>query len=125
MPAYDDIIQGSSGLTSLLPRADGRPEPRYLPTAIADKVAGLHAAQATLAALFHRARTGQGQRVEVPMFEAITAFTLLEHLGAGVFPDVQRRPLAALLRDDRPAERLRGRTAQHRVAEAEEPRASL
>jgi crotonobetainyl-CoA:carnitine CoA-transferase CaiB-like acyl-CoA transferase len=91
LPAYDDIIQGSSGLTSLLPRADGRPEPRYLPTAVADKVAGLHAAQATLAALFHKARTGEGQRVEVPMFEAVTSFALIEHIGAGVFPDVPRK----------------------------------
>lgn len=86
LPAYDDIIQGSSGLTSLLPRADGRPEPRYLPTAVADKVAGLHAVNATLAALFHKARTGKGQHVEVPMFEAVTAFALVEHIGAGVFP---------------------------------------
>jgi crotonobetainyl-CoA:carnitine CoA-transferase CaiB-like acyl-CoA transferase len=91
LPAYDDIIQGSTGIASLLPLVDDRPEPRYLPMAIADKVAGLYALQATLAALVHKLRTGEGQQVEVPMFEAVTAFNLLEHLGAGVFADLPRK----------------------------------
>jgi crotonobetainyl-CoA:carnitine CoA-transferase CaiB-like acyl-CoA transferase len=85
LPAYDDIIQGSSGIASLLPRVDGNPAPRYLPTAIADKVAGLYAMQGVLGAIVHKLRTGQGQYVEAPMFEAVTAFTLLEHLGSRVF----------------------------------------
>lgn len=87
LPAYDDVIQGASGIASLLSRVDGRPEPRYVPMAVADKVAGLYALQATLAALIHKLRFGEGQHVEVPMFEAVTAFTLLEHLGGGTFPD--------------------------------------
>jgi crotonobetainyl-CoA:carnitine CoA-transferase CaiB-like acyl-CoA transferase len=87
LPAYDDVIQGASGIASLLSRVDGRPEPRYMPMAVADKVAGLYALQATLAALVHKLRFGEGQHVEVPMFEAVTAFTLLEHLGGGTFPD--------------------------------------
>jgi crotonobetainyl-CoA:carnitine CoA-transferase CaiB-like acyl-CoA transferase len=87
LPAYDDIIQGASGIASLLSRVDGRPEPRYLPLALADKVGGFYALQATLAAIVHKLRFGQGQRVEVPMFEAVTAFNLLEHLGGAVFPD--------------------------------------
>jgi crotonobetainyl-CoA:carnitine CoA-transferase CaiB-like acyl-CoA transferase len=91
LPAYDDIIQGGSGLASLLTRVDGRPEPRYLPTAVADKTAGLYALQATLAAIIHKLRFGRGQHVEVPMFEAVTAYTLIEHLGAGVFPDLPRK----------------------------------
>jgi crotonobetainyl-CoA:carnitine CoA-transferase CaiB-like acyl-CoA transferase len=89
--AYDDIIQGSSGIAALLPMADGRKEPRYVPMAIADKVAGLYAAEATLAAIIHKLRFGRGQFVEVPMFEAVTEFTLLEHMGQGVFPDVPRK----------------------------------
>jgi crotonobetainyl-CoA:carnitine CoA-transferase CaiB-like acyl-CoA transferase len=89
--AYDDIIQGSSGIAALLPLVDGRTEPRYMPMAIADKVAGLYALQATLAAIVHKLRYGAGQFVEVPMFEAVTAFTLLEHLGAGIFPDLPRK----------------------------------
>jgi crotonobetainyl-CoA:carnitine CoA-transferase CaiB-like acyl-CoA transferase len=87
LPAYDDIIQGASGIASLLSRVDGRPEPRYLPLALADKVGGLYALQATLAAIVHKLRFGRGQQIEVPLFEAVTAFNLLEHLGGAVFPD--------------------------------------
>lgn len=83
--AYDDVIQAASGVTTLLPRVDGNPNPRYLPMAIADKVSGLHAAYAVLAAIIHRLRTGEGQHVEVPMFEAMTSFTLLEHLAGKTF----------------------------------------
>ncbi|MDJ0978349.1 MAG: CoA transferase [Erythrobacter sp.] len=85
LQAYDDVIQAASGATTLLPRADGHSRPRYLPSLIADKVAGLHAAHATLAAIVHRLRTGRGQLVEVPMFEAFTSFMLKEHLDAMTF----------------------------------------
>ncbi|HPE48693.1 MAG TPA: CoA transferase [Hyphomonas sp.] len=78
-PAYDDLIQGLSGATSLLPRVDGNERPRFIPTAFADKVSGLHAVYATLAALRQRDRTGEAVHVEVPMFECITGFLLEEH----------------------------------------------
>jgi len=87
LPAYDDIVQGASGIASLLSRVDGRPDPRYLPLALADKVGGFYALQATLAAIVHKLRFGKGQMVEVPLFEATTAFNLLEHLGGAVFID--------------------------------------
>jgi crotonobetainyl-CoA:carnitine CoA-transferase CaiB-like acyl-CoA transferase len=88
--AYDDVIQAASGTTSLLGRVDGDPRPRYLHSLIADKVAGLHAVYATLAAVIHRLRTGEGQRVEVPMFEAFTSFMLKEHLyGATLSPQLE------------------------------------
>ena len=80
LQAYDDVIQAASGATSLLPRVDGNDRPRYLPSLIADKVAGHYGAQAVLAALVHRLRTGEGQAVEVPMLECFTAFMLTEHL---------------------------------------------
>lgn len=80
LPAYDDVIQAASGATTLMGRVDGNPRPRYIPSLIADKVAGLHAAYATMAAVVHRLRTGEGQHVEVPMFEAFSNFTLKEHL---------------------------------------------
>ncbi|QUM70939.1 CaiB/BaiF CoA transferase family protein [Sphingopyxis granuli] len=80
LQAYDDVIQAASGTTSLLPRVDGNPRPRYIPSLIADKVAGQFGAQAILAALVHKLRTGEGQHVEVPMFECFTAFMLTEHL---------------------------------------------
>lgn len=74
-PAFDDIIQAACGLASL-----GREVPDYLPTLIADKTAGMALANAVLAALFHRERTGEGQYVEVPMFETMVAFVMAEHL---------------------------------------------
>lgn len=79
-PAYDDLIQSASGLADVLPRTDGNNTPRILPTLVADKVSGLFMSQAITAALLHRARTGEGQFVEVPMLECVTSFLLVEHL---------------------------------------------
>ena len=84
-PAYDDLIQAASGAADLLTRADGLEEPRYLPTAMADKVSGLFMAQAIMAALYNRERTGEGQHVEVPMLECVTSFNLAEHLYGHVY----------------------------------------
>lgn len=84
-PAYDDLIQGLSGLTSLLPRVDGQEQPRFVPMAVADKVSGLHAVYATLAALRHRDRTGEAVHVEVPMLECVTHFLLEEHMFGAAF----------------------------------------
>ena len=85
LQAYDDVIQAATGTATLLPRVDGNPRPRYLPSLIADKVAGLHAAYGAMAAIVHKQRTGEGQRVEVPMFEVFSSFMLLEHLGGQTF----------------------------------------
>jgi crotonobetainyl-CoA:carnitine CoA-transferase CaiB-like acyl-CoA transferase len=84
-PAYDDLVQSASGLADLLPRTDGDPRPRLLPSLIADKVSGLFMANAITAALFHRQRTGQGQFVEVPMLECVTSFNLAEHFFGHVY----------------------------------------
>lgn len=80
LQAYDDVIQTASGMTSMQSLVDGDPRPRYVPSAIADKVAGLHAAYALLAAYIHRLKTGEGQFVEVAMFETFVHFLLQEHL---------------------------------------------
>jgi crotonobetainyl-CoA:carnitine CoA-transferase CaiB-like acyl-CoA transferase len=87
LTAYDDVIQAASGVASLIPRVDGSAAPRYFPMAIADKVSGLHAAYATLGALVHKLRTGEGQHVEVPMLESVVSFTLVEHLAGRTFGD--------------------------------------
>ena len=80
MPAYDDVIQAATGTTNLLSRVDGNPTPRFLPSLVADKVSGLYGAYAVLAAVIHKLRFGEGQFVEVPMFEAFTHFMMQEHL---------------------------------------------
>jgi crotonobetainyl-CoA:carnitine CoA-transferase CaiB-like acyl-CoA transferase len=85
LQAYDDIIQAASGLAQLLPMADGNPQPRFMPAAIADKVSGLHAVYGVLAAIIHKLRTGEGQFVEVPMFESMVSFNMLEHLCDNTF----------------------------------------
>jgi crotonobetainyl-CoA:carnitine CoA-transferase CaiB-like acyl-CoA transferase len=82
-PAYDDVIQAASGVAMLQSFVAG--EPRYVPTVMADKITALQVAFAALAALSHRDRTGEGQYVEIPMFETLTAFNLLEHLWGQTF----------------------------------------
>jgi crotonobetainyl-CoA:carnitine CoA-transferase CaiB-like acyl-CoA transferase len=78
-PAYDTIIQGLAGVADCNRRAAG--EPRYVPMVFADHVVGLIATQCVIAALFARERTGEGQAIEVPMFENVAAFVLAEHMG--------------------------------------------
>ncbi|WP_214367484.1 CaiB/BaiF CoA transferase family protein [Pseudonocardia sp. H11422] len=82
MPAYDDVIQAASGLAASQ-GADGSPE--YVRTVVADKVAALMALGAINAALYHRAATGVGQAVEVPMLETLIGFTMLEQQGGYVY----------------------------------------
>jgi crotonobetainyl-CoA:carnitine CoA-transferase CaiB-like acyl-CoA transferase len=82
-PAYDDIIQSLSGLAMLQEVVGG--EPRYMPAIFADKTAAIHAAYATVLALFHRERTGEGQKVDVSMFETMVSFNMAEHLWGMTF----------------------------------------
>jgi crotonobetainyl-CoA:carnitine CoA-transferase CaiB-like acyl-CoA transferase len=89
-PAYDDIIQALSGLSHL--NRDDTGAPRFLPTIIADKVVGVHLAYAVAVGLAHRFKTGEGCAIEVPMFETVVAFLLVEHLSGHTF----RPPLASL-----------------------------
>ena len=71
-PAYDIIVQAMSGLME----ATGEPEgpPTMVGEAVSDVIAGLFASWATLAALLQQRRTGQGQHVDVAMFDATLAF---------------------------------------------------
>jgi crotonobetainyl-CoA:carnitine CoA-transferase CaiB-like acyl-CoA transferase len=77
-PAYDDVIQGQSGVAALMSEIAG--EPRYAPTILADKTTALALVGAISAALYAREKTGRGQFVEVPMFESMVSFLLAEHL---------------------------------------------
>ena len=81
-PAFDDVIQAASAVPDVMSLA-GLPA-ALAPMLLADKVCGLVLAYAILAALFHRERTGQGQRVEVPMSDAMRAFVLAEHGGSAI-----------------------------------------
>jgi crotonobetainyl-CoA:carnitine CoA-transferase CaiB-like acyl-CoA transferase len=81
--AYDDLIQSASGIAMLFSRLGE--EPRYLPTLIADKTAGLAVVYSVTAALYHREKTGQGQELEVPMFETLVSYVMAEHLFGWAF----------------------------------------
>jgi crotonobetainyl-CoA:carnitine CoA-transferase CaiB-like acyl-CoA transferase len=83
-PAYDDLIQGMAALPSVFADA-GADRPRYVPTAIADRVTGLATVNAVTAALYCRERTGKGQAVEVPMFETLTQMVLGDHMCGRTF----------------------------------------
>ena len=112
-PAFDDIIQAACGVPDVLRRAGGRPG--LMPTLLADKVSGLVLAYSIIAALFHRARTGEGQKVEVPMADAMLAFLLVEH-GSGAIPRPARGRPGTSASSPRCAGRCRPRTAGSRCS---------
>jgi crotonobetainyl-CoA:carnitine CoA-transferase CaiB-like acyl-CoA transferase len=100
-PAYDDLIQGATGLPALSART-GDGTPRYVPNAVVDRVVGLTAVGAILASLVHRDRTGQGQRVDIPMFETMAGFVMGDHLGGLTYePPLDRGGYARHLSPDR------------------------
>ena len=82
-PAYDDTIQAECGIPHLQGLMTGQPD--FMATIIADKVAGLTALYATMMALYHKERTGEGQEVEVGMFETMASFMLVEHASGKLF----------------------------------------
>jgi len=82
-PAYDDLIQAAAAIPMLLQRSTG--QPRFIPMAAIDRIVGSAAANALLAGLLARARTGIGQMIEVPMFETIAQFVLSEHMQGQTF----------------------------------------
>ncbi|MBC8134061.1 MAG: CoA transferase [Deltaproteobacteria bacterium] len=83
LTAYDDTIQAECGLPMVQQMLTG--EVNYVGTVLADKVTALTALYATTMALFHRARTGEGQEVEVSMFETMASFMLVEHANGAMF----------------------------------------
>jgi len=83
-PAYDDLIQGATAIPTLGVRA-GAMEPRYVPSAMVDRIVGMSAATAVSAGLFHRGQTGKGQAIDVPMFETMAQFVLGDHMGGHTF----------------------------------------
>ncbi|WP_306155115.1 CaiB/BaiF CoA-transferase family protein [Roseovarius sp. MMSF_3281] len=82
-PAYDDLIQGGSCIAHSFVRAGGKPA--YVPAAIADRIVGISAINAILAAVIERSRSGIGQKVEVPMFETMVSMVMSDHMGGLTF----------------------------------------
>jgi crotonobetainyl-CoA:carnitine CoA-transferase CaiB-like acyl-CoA transferase len=99
-PAFDDIIQGGSGLVALEMATAG--DARFVPTLIGDKTVGLTMVYAVMAALLQRVHTGRGQAVEVPMLETMSAFVMAEHMGGLTFePPLGPPGYARMLAPDR------------------------
>ena len=88
--ALDDSIQAASGIAMLNDAVLG--EPRYLPTVVADKTTAITVVYGVLAALFHRERTGEGQELEVPMFETMVNWVMAEHLWGMTFDPPKGKP---------------------------------
>ncbi len=107
-PAYDPIIQSLSGVAGTFDRAIG--EPRFVPMVMTDHITGLVAAQSIGFALFRREKTGQGEAIEVPMFETMASFVTSEHLGAATFdpPEGPTGDARLLSADYRPLPTLDG-----------------
>ena len=68
-PAYDQIIQGLSGVMAI--NGDQRLNPLRAGFPVCDTVGGLNAAFAIMAALYHRERTGEGQFIDIAMLDSI------------------------------------------------------
>lgn len=82
-PAYDDIIQAASGLSDVYRKSLGRPQ--YAPYVVADKVCALSMVYSGLAAIHRRHVTGLGQWVDVPMFDVMSDFNMVEQLNDYAF----------------------------------------
>jgi crotonobetainyl-CoA:carnitine CoA-transferase CaiB-like acyl-CoA transferase len=87
-PAFDDIIQAMCGVSAL--EGHNHPDgPKYVKTIFADKTVGFAIAYSVAMALYERERSGRGQAIEVPMFETMVSYTLIEHLAGATFYPAQ------------------------------------
>ena len=66
-PGYDLVIQGESGLMAL--NGEANTPPLKFGVAVVDLMTGMYAAQAVLAALFQRTRTGKGRHIEMALYD--------------------------------------------------------
>ncbi len=88
---YDYMIQAMGGLMSITGQPDGAPggEPMKVGVAVVDLFTGLYASNAILAALLHARATGQGQHIDIALFEvqaAMLANQAANFLATGIAP---------------------------------------
>ena len=86
-PGYDLVIQGEAGLMAL--NGEAEQPPLKFGVAVVDLVTGMHAAQAVLAALFRRERTGKGRLIEMALYDCgimVTGYYGLDALQLGRDP---------------------------------------
>ena len=99
-PAFDEIIQAASGFASAMGSDD---EPMFVPSLVADKLTGMAMVSAVCAALFQRGQSGEGQLVEVPMLETLTAFNTVEMMGGLSYEPPVGPPVYKRMRERKPA----------------------
>lgn len=88
---YDYLIQGMGGLMSITGQPDGTPgaEPMKVGVAVSDLVTGLYTTIAIQAALIHQAKTGEGQAIDMALFDcqaAALANQAMNYLAGGMVP---------------------------------------
>ena len=86
-PAFDSVLQARSGLTEAINRPGDNP--RLIPGYPIDKLAAIMAAQAILASLFERERTGHGDRIELSMLDVASYLNFSDLFTNRVFLDHQ------------------------------------
>lgn len=134
LPGYDLLVQAMGGLMSVTGEAGGQGTKAGV--ALVDVITGLHAGLGVLAALRHRERTGEGQRVEVSLLTSLLSALTNQsaaYLGAGVVPramgnrhpsiapyevfEAKDRPLVLAVGNDRQFRTLCARLGLSGVAE--------
>ena len=86
-PGYDLVIQGEAGLMAL--NGEAHQPPLKFGVAVVDLMTGMYAAQAVLAALFRRSRTGKGRHIEMALYDCglmVTGYYGLDALQLGHDP---------------------------------------
>jgi crotonobetainyl-CoA:carnitine CoA-transferase CaiB-like acyl-CoA transferase len=88
---YDYLIQGMGGLMSITGQPDGTPgaEPMKVGVAVSDIVTGLYTTIAIQAAIIHQSRTGEGQHIDMALFDCQTAALAnqaMNYLAGGMLP---------------------------------------
>jgi formyl-CoA transferase len=89
-PAYDDIIQSAAGIASSQGIVSGVPQ--FVVSTIVDKTCAWVTLSSVMAALLERERTGEGQSIEIPMFETMVADLLMEHMMGMIYEPPVGKP---------------------------------